>query len=631
MPGTAPNPTPSREARGVLPAGSLLLDYEIVSVLGQGGFGVTYLALDRSLGCRVAIKEYLPASLATRDGVKTVAPRSSDLSESFVWGRQRFLEEACTLAKLGDAPSIVRINDLFEANDTAYAVMELASGEPLRRLLLRKGNLPPPAIERLFSSLLEGLEVVHTAGLLHHDIRPANIIVDAGGNPTLVDFSAARASMAERTAMVPAFSQNYAAAEQFTSDKLGPWTDIYGLAATLYHAISGAPAPGVLDRMLEDTYRPLATSLPAGFSPALLAGIDVGMRVRASERPQSIARWQSTLPSLESFDEPAIMLDRLPPAADIRPWAGLAAALVVVVVATDSLLMLAGAPPETAELARRPAIAEQISLPPQSSTPPRPAVVQRTALETTSPGSTQPPEANRKTAEAANGAQTTGLKREVAVTQAFRDSEKVETALVRQPGGAEAQVAAQELARRTEPSVEKPGDSKPKAEDIRQQAEKAEAALNLPDGDRRHVQAALTALGHEVPATGYFGPITRSAITAWQTAQGLPATGFLDRDQLAAMYAEEQVKLDSPQAEARLNLAEPDRKRVQAALTTLGQAVPTTGYFGSITRGAIATWQKMQGWPTTGYLTETQLAALQQQAATVQAKNDLVQAKAKTP
>jgi serine/threonine protein kinase/peptidoglycan hydrolase-like protein with peptidoglycan-binding domain len=631
VPGTAPNTTPNSEARGVLPAGSLLLDYEIISVLGQGGFGITYLAHDRSLGCRVAIKEYLPASIAMRDGIKAVAPRSSDLAESFVWGRERFLEEACTLAKLGDAPSIVRINDLFEANNTAYTVMELAKGETLRRLLLRRTNLTPSAIERLFSSLLEGLEVVHTAGLLHHDIRPANIIVDPDGNPTLVDFSAARASMAERTAMVPAFSPNYAAAEQFTSEKQGPWTDIYGLSATLYHAITGAQAPGVLDRMLEDAYRPLTTLMPAEFSAALLAGIDAGLRLRASERPKSIAAWRSTLPSLESFNEPAIMLDRLPPAADVRPWAGLAAALVVVVLATDSLLMLTGAPPETAELARRPAVAEQVSLPPQSSTHPRAAVVQRTALEATSPVSASPPEAHRKTAEATNATQITGLQREVAVMPASREAERVETAFVRRPVETEARVAAQETARRTESPAEKPADSKPKAEDIRQQAEKAEAALNLPDGDRRHVQAALTAVGYEVPATGYFGPITRGAIATWQTAQGLPGTGFLDRDQLAALYAAEQIRLESPQAEASLNLSEPDRKRVQAALTTLGQAVPTTGYFGSITRGAISAWQKTQNLPATGYLTEMQLAALQQQAATVQAKNDQVQAKAKAP
>lgn len=626
MPANAPDTTLSREARGVLPAGSLLLDYEIISVLGQGGFGVTYLALDRSLGCRVAIKEYLPASIAMRDGTKTVAPRSSDLAESFAWGRERFLEEACTLAKLGDAPSIVRINDLFEANNTAYAAMELARGEPLRRLLLRKGNLPPPAVERLFSSLLEGLEVVHKAKLLHHDIRPANIIVDPGGNPTLVDFSAARASMAERTAMVPAFSQNYAAAEQFTSDKPGPWTDIYGLSATLYHAISGAPAPGVLDRMLEDAYRPLTTLMPTGFSPALLAGIDAGLRVRASERPQSITGWRSTLPLLESFDEPALFLHRLPPATDIRPWVSLAATLVVAVIATDGVLRFTSSPAEMAVLASRPAVVEQLSLPPQSSPPPRAAEVQRTVLEAASPGSAQPPEANRKTAEATNAAQMAGSKRDVAVLQGFRDSERVEAALVRQPSE-----AAQEIARRTESLAEKPGDSKPKPEDIRQLAEKAEAALNLPDGDRRHVQSALTAVGHEVPATGYFGPITRSAVTAWQTEQGLPGTGFLDRDQLAALYAEEQIRLDSPQAEARLNLAEPDRKRVQAALTMVGQAVPATGYFGSITRAAIAAWQKAQGWPTTGYLTETQVAALQQQAATAQAKIDQVQAKAKTP
>jgi peptidoglycan hydrolase-like protein with peptidoglycan-binding domain len=129
------------------------------------------------------------------------------------------------------------------------------------------------------------------------------------------------------------------------------------------------------------------------------------------------------------------------------------------------------------------------------------------------------------------------------------------------------------------------------------------------------VQTALTVLGHDVPTTGYFGPITRKMIAAWQKTQGLPESGFLNASQLAALYTMEQTKLEAPRAEAALNLSDRDRKRVQAALTALGHYVPTTGHFGPITRRMIAAWQEAQGLPPTGYLTAAQLAALRQQAA----------------
>src|SRR5215813_6317714 len=284
----------TREERGVLPAGTRLRSYEVLSVLGQGAFGVTYRARDTQLGRDVAIKEYLPTTLALREGRTTVVPRSTQHAEEFVRGRERFLEEARTLAKFEGTPGIVRVHDFLEANGTAYMVMALVRGVTLDRLLRSEGPLPPAIIERLLFTLLNGLEEVHRAGFLHRDIKPANIIVDSRGSPILIDFGAARAAIAGgSTTPTAIFTPGFAAAEQFTSSTLGPWTDIYGLAATLYYAIAGKVPPRAIDRLFEDRYKPLATLRPAGFTPALLSALDAALAVRANQRPQSIASWRS--------------------------------------------------------------------------------------------------------------------------------------------------------------------------------------------------------------------------------------------------------------------------------------------------------------------------------------------------
>jgi serine/threonine protein kinase/peptidoglycan hydrolase-like protein with peptidoglycan-binding domain len=304
--------------RGVLPAGTRLRSYEIVSVLGQGSFGITYRARDTTLNRDVAIKEYLPTSLAVREGGTTVVPRSTELAEEFVWGRDRFLEEARTLATLGRAPAVVRVHDFLEANGTAYIVMELALGETLDRHLKRDGVLSPHAVERILHPLLDGLKRVHDVGFLHRDIKPANIVLDEEGNPTLIDFGAARAAMAGRTvAMTAIFTPGYAAAEQFTSANQGPWTDIYGLSATLYQAITGAAPPSAIERILDDTYEPLGKLLPPGFPPGLLAGIDAGLGVRSAVRPQSISDWRAVLSGAEGVGYQATVV--LPQAARPSP------------------------------------------------------------------------------------------------------------------------------------------------------------------------------------------------------------------------------------------------------------------------------------------------------------------------
>jgi Protein kinase domain len=279
--------------RGTLAPGTVVGSYRLVSVLGQGGFGITYLAQDEQLKRRVAIKEYLAASLAIREADTIVVPRSTEVAEEFMWGRDRFIEEARTLARLGSVPSIIPVYDFLEANGTAYMVMAFAEGETLNRRLRDGRRLAPDEVDQLIHPLMDGLSQVHEAGFVHRDIKPDNIILDAEGKPTLIDFGASRAPVAGRTgAMTAIFTPGYAAAEQFTSGKQGPWTDIYGLSATLYHAISGSPPPNAFDRMLDDEYVSLASLRPAGFSLGLLAALDAGLALRPGERPRSIAAWR---------------------------------------------------------------------------------------------------------------------------------------------------------------------------------------------------------------------------------------------------------------------------------------------------------------------------------------------------
>src|SRR5262245_30720022 len=288
-----------------LKPGQTIGRYEIVAVLGQGGFGITYRARDVQLGREVAIKEYLPSALAVRQGGTTVLPRTTKMSEDFTWGRERFVTEGRTLASLHRVPAIVQVFDFLEANGTAYIVMELVHGDTLEDRIARNGKLSGEEVDRILWPLLDGLERVHNAGFLHRDIKPANILLDQAGNPTLIDFGASRAAMAGRsTALTAIFTPGYAAAEQMTSAKQGPWTDIYGLSATLYHAITGHVPPSAFDRMLTDAYEPLASKAPPGFGRGLLAGLDAGLALRATDRPQSIAGWrpilgQSTAPAAD--------------------------------------------------------------------------------------------------------------------------------------------------------------------------------------------------------------------------------------------------------------------------------------------------------------------------------------------
>jgi serine/threonine protein kinase len=286
--------------------------YEILGVLGQGGFGITYRARDTQLDRKVALKEYLPVALAVRQDGASVLPRSTGAADDFNWGRDRFIEEGRTLATLHEAPSIVKVFDFLEENGTAYIVMEMLRGETLEARIKAEGPFTAGEVDSLMWPLLEGLQQVHEAGFLHRDIKPANVFIGAEGKPTLIDFGASRAAMVGRTVDLTAiFTPGYAAPEQFTSAKQGPWTDIYGLAATLYHAITGNAPPGAFDRLMEDRYEPLVRRQPPGFARSLMIGIDAGLSLQANARPQTISGWRALLGQASPVSEATVVM--MPP------------------------------------------------------------------------------------------------------------------------------------------------------------------------------------------------------------------------------------------------------------------------------------------------------------------------------
>ncbi len=293
----------TRQATGLdrhfvaLHSGFRLGKYELQAVLGQGGFGITYQAWDSALNRAVAIKEYLPSDVAVRLDGATVAARSPQDEESFHWGLERFLDEARALARFDAIPAIVRVHDYMQENGTAYMVMALVEGEPLAALYRREAPLSEERLKAIVLPILDGLEEVHRAGFLHRDIKPANILIRPNGSAVLIDFGAARQALGEKSRSITSvFTPGYAPFEQYTSSgKQGPWTDIYALAATLYHGISGAVPPQATDRIREDGLEP-ARRIGAGrYSEQFLAAIDRGMEVFENRRPQSIGHWRDML------------------------------------------------------------------------------------------------------------------------------------------------------------------------------------------------------------------------------------------------------------------------------------------------------------------------------------------------
>lgn len=287
------------------PAGAAAAtSYVIRRVLGTGGFGITYLA--EWLGSEVAIKEYLPEDFAGRgaDGVGVV-PRTGKSHELFQFGLERFEEEARTLLQLKDAPSIARALNYFEANGTAYLVMDYVFGRTLEQLVQERGALPEAELRRLLLLTLQSLAVVHLRGYLHRDIKPSNIIVLADGRPLLIDFGAARQALGAKTQLLTVMlSPGFAPFEQYNTSGSGPFTDLYSLGATLYYCLLGgdrqkvtltmsrAQAPDRVAALQRGEPDPLAPAVQTGagrYSEPFLEVLDWMLRIWPAERPQAAA------------------------------------------------------------------------------------------------------------------------------------------------------------------------------------------------------------------------------------------------------------------------------------------------------------------------------------------------------
>ncbi len=295
----------SSEYRNALPENYTLHWYAIDSVLGRGGFGITYLARDTNLNQPVAIKEFLPTDLAFRASDETIQPLSNQHAETYQWGLGRFLTEARTLAKFKH-PNIVLIHSVFEANNTAYIVMEYETGQSLGEAYNGGRITTEEEFTRLLLSLMDGVECMHAQGFVHRDIKPSNIYLRENNHPILIDFGSARQALGiETRTLTTLVSPGYAPFEQYNAtsenDDQGPWTDIYALGSTIYRGIAKKDPSDALtlaNKRIQGIPEELEPATIAGagrFSRRFLQSVDQALRFDPKDRPQSIAVWRDYL------------------------------------------------------------------------------------------------------------------------------------------------------------------------------------------------------------------------------------------------------------------------------------------------------------------------------------------------
>lgn len=266
--------------------------YLIGRVLGEGGFGITYLGWDLNLGVKIAVKEYYPMGFVTREhnATSSVLPYFGDKAAFFAAGRDRFVDEAKSLAKFYGLPGIVAVKDFFLENNTAYIVMEFVEGKTLKQMLADAGGkLPVTTVFEMMKPLMRSLSEVHGAGVIHRDISPDNIMVTKEGNVKLLDFGAARdyADSGNRSLSVM-LKPGYAPEEQYrTRGVQGPWSDVYALCATIYRAITGVNPPESVERLRADELE-APSALGAAIDPAREKALLKGMAVLQTDRYQSV-------------------------------------------------------------------------------------------------------------------------------------------------------------------------------------------------------------------------------------------------------------------------------------------------------------------------------------------------------
>ena len=282
-----------------LPPGQQLRDYRIDAVLGEGGFGIVYLAMDMALQRHVAIKEYMPSAMASRASASlTVIVKSANHAETFAAGLRSFVNEARLLARF-DHPALVKVHQFWEQNGTAYMVMPYYEGPTLKRTLADLRRPPTEGeVRRWLMPLLDALAVLHAERCYHRDIAPDNILITANG-PLLLDFGAARRVIGDMTqALTAVLKPGFAPIEQYgdvPGMSQGAWTDIFALASVLYVALAGVKPVSSIERVMEDRLRPLSKVAAGRASASFLQAVDDALALRPADRPQTVAEFRARL------------------------------------------------------------------------------------------------------------------------------------------------------------------------------------------------------------------------------------------------------------------------------------------------------------------------------------------------
>lgn len=282
-----------------LVAGMRLREFEIIETLGEGGFSIVYGARDLQLMRDVAIKEYIPISLAGRVATTTVRIRSEHNRETFEAGLNGFINEARLLAQFKH-PGLVEVLQFWEENGTAYMVMPRYTGKTLRSVLKEMGGKgDEPWLRGIVAPVLDVLDLLHSRNVYHRDIAPDNILIKNDGTPVLLDLGSAREVVTGlQKAITVVVKPGYAPIEQYSSDfalPQGPWTDVYAVGALLHFAIVGCPPPASISRIMKDSLQPLSSAGLSGYSREFLTAVDRALALQPGDRPQSIAELRDLL------------------------------------------------------------------------------------------------------------------------------------------------------------------------------------------------------------------------------------------------------------------------------------------------------------------------------------------------
>ncbi|MBD9642694.1 serine/threonine protein kinase [Pantoea sp. PNT02] len=282
-----------------LPAGYRFNEFEIKEVIGGGGFGIVYRAWDHQLERTIAIKEYMPVSLAVRAADMSLELRGERFHKLFTAGRNSFIQEARLLARFNH-PGLLHVLRFWEENGTAYMGTLYYSGMTLKEWQITSpDSIDESWIRRLLPPLFGAIDTIHAAGYLHRDISLDNIQIQENQLPVLLDFGSARkeiGNLSDETEIM--LKPGFAPIEQYSEEgeiEQGPWTDIYALGAVLHNLITGHAPPVSVVRCIEDNYQPLVERKPEGYSLPLLHAIDCALAMKPADRPQSIDAFASLI------------------------------------------------------------------------------------------------------------------------------------------------------------------------------------------------------------------------------------------------------------------------------------------------------------------------------------------------